>query len=96
MRLWLAKFLELLRWKIVALLDRFPDTCWMNLAMWALFPDTRDLEDCLHQACEGALDCGKCWQTGRITDKGGAEAFRPQKYWRVPLKRLLRWEAEAK
>ena len=93
-RAWLMKSLEPLRWKIVALLDRFPDTCWMNLVMWALFPCTRAFEDCLHQTCnDDFLYCGKCWQTGRVPVEWGAEIFGSQKYWRIGLNRLLGREA---
>ena len=68
---WL-KFLESLRWRLIAALDRFPRTCRMNLTVWGLFPDLHDFEDCLHQSCK-VPECGKCIQTGRLFKEADAK-----------------------
>ena len=80
---------------IANLLNRFPDTCWGTMAFWIYFPQVVGLRECLHQPCmEGHAFCGKCVWTGRIRDEGAEEAFIPQKYWRIGLKRLLGRDAE--
>jgi hypothetical protein len=68
---WL-KFLESLRWGLIAVLDRFSHTCRMNLTMWGLFPDTHDLEDCLRQSCK-VPECNKCIETGRLFKEADAK-----------------------
>lgn len=57
-----------IRWVIARCLDRFPDVCWANVAMWAHFPENHDFTEVFelrHTAgrCEANGDlpyCGKC------------------------------------
>ena len=90
MKSWWLKFLEPLRWRIAAFLDRFPDTCWAALASWEVYgSEVISLDMGLRQSCTVDPWCGKCWATGRLPVEWGAEVFRPRKYWRIGLKRLL-------
>ncbi len=63
-----------LRMKIARLYDRRDDTCWTNLAMWAMFGDRNDWDNRYQQICrESNPDtpygyCGKCQVTNRFND----------------------------
>lgn len=68
--------MEWIRFMIADLLDRKPDTCWMNLVLWALGIHTlretfgRDGnwkdQTCRKDADEPYDYCGKCEKTGRF------------------------------
>ena len=57
-----------IRWLIARFLDRFDDTCWASLALWALFPENHSFEEVFEMrntagrcAAHGeAPYCGKC------------------------------------
>ncbi len=63
---------EWFRWQIALLLDRRKDTCWTELAMWALFPECHDFWEIfdnlpLRGGCKrrGEFNyCGKCNRLG--------------------------------
>lgn len=67
--------MECIRFMIANLLDRRADTCWMNLALWALggsfwetFGPSGNWKDqtCRKNADEPYDYCAKCETTGRF------------------------------
>jgi hypothetical protein len=57
-----------LRWKLALFLDRYPDTCWADLVMWAVYPELHPFAEIFQMRgtigqCERAgctPYCGKC------------------------------------
>ena len=58
-----------IRWHIAEFFNRYPDTCWAQMAIWALFPDGHDFYDvldfrhstgeCTKESSSGFCYCGK-------------------------------------
>jgi len=60
-----------MRWKIAEFLNRYADTCWEDLAIWAIYPKHHAFSEIFsmrHRAggCDDMPYCGKCDQTIEI------------------------------
>ena len=71
--------MEWLRWQVALLFNRYRDTCWAELVLWAVNPEFhpwREILDLRYSAgrCFHSGDypyCGKCWSTGLHVELGG-------------------------
>jgi hypothetical protein len=62
------KLYKWIRWQIALLLNKFSDTCWADLVVWAIYPENHDFHEvfwkrgtagqCEHLGAEPY--CGKC------------------------------------
>jgi hypothetical protein len=60
-----------LRWKLALFLNRYADTCWADLVIWAVYPEDYPFGDVFYMrnragCCEQSGHynyCGKCDQT---------------------------------
>lgn len=61
-----SKIESKIRWLIVDIMDRFNDTCRVELGMWANAPELHDFWDILdmRNTARGCGYCGKCEVVG--------------------------------
>jgi hypothetical protein len=70
----LMKKIELwVRWQIAVFMDRFDDTCWADLVLWAMFPENYDFVEILDVRgtagqCEKMGSEPYCGANGMVAD----------------------------